>query len=177
MKTKFLSIIALTFMFFGCSSSKKIAKAHLNESENLVGLVSKEQFTATPFNDWFQPNYNYYKLNTKVVEELKPLLQKITIKAFMGTWCGDSQQQVPIFYKILDAAAFNYKNLEMIAVSNTKTTPDNAQEGYNIIRVPTFIIYKNNQEIGRIVEYPVETIEKDLLKILSNQPYKHSYAE
>lgn len=37
-----------------------------------------------------------------------------------------------------------------------------------IERVPTFIFYKNESEIGRIIETPVETLEKDILNILKN---------
>ena len=72
---------------------------------------------------------------------------------------------------------FNYKNLELVAVDRSKKTPDNLQEGFNIIRVPTFIFYKNGEEIGRFVEYPRETVEEDILKIVSGEPYKHSYEE
>ena len=104
-------------------------------------------------------------------------VKNVSIKAFMGTWCGDSQDQTPVFYKILDETNFNYKQLQLVGVGHNKSTPDNAQEGYDIQRVPTFIFYKNSKEIGRFVEYPRETIEKDILKILSNQGYKHSYQE
>jgi len=93
----------------------------------------------------------------------------------MGTWCGDSKEQTPIFYKILDAANFNYNNLQLIAVNRGKSTPDNLQEGLNIERVPTFIFYKKGKEIGRFVEFPQETVEADMLKIVSGEPYKHSY--
>ena len=62
----------------------------------------------------------------------------------MGTWCGDSQEQTPVFYKILDESNFDYNHLELITVNRSKVTPDNLQEGFNIERVPTFIIYKND---------------------------------
>jgi hypothetical protein len=43
--------------------------------------------------------------------------------------------------------------------------------------VPTFIFMKDGQELGRIVEYPLESLEKDMAKILSGVDYKHAYAE
>lgn len=177
MNTKFLILLIFSATILGCSSSKKVALAKVNDTEDLVGLVTKENFSATPYSTWFEPNYTSYKFNKAVVEKLKPALHKITIKAFMGTWCGDSQLQVPFVYKVLDAAEFNYKNLELTAVNTDKSTPDNAQEGFAIERVPTFIFYKDGKEIGRLVEYPVETIEKDFLKIVIGEPYKHSYEE
>lgn len=93
----------------------------------------------------------------------------------MGTWCGDSKRETPRFYKILEQTDFDENNFELITVNRSKKTPNNLQEGFNIIRVPTFIFYKEGKEVGRYVEYPRETIEKDILKIVSGQPYKHSY--
>ena len=93
----------------------------------------------------------------------------------MGTWCGDSKRETPRFYKVLDEADFNLKNLELITVNRSKKTPDNLQEGLDIIKVPTFIIYKNNKEVGRFVERVRESLEKDILKIVSGQDYKHFY--
>ena len=177
MKTKSFVFVLLSLVILGCSSTKKIAVATVSDTKDLVGLISKEQFLTTPYKQWFEPNYNDYTLNSEVIEQLKPLLKNVTIKAFMGTWCGDSQEQTPIFYKILDATNFNYKQLQLVGVDHNKSTPDNAQEGYNIERVPTFIFYKKGKEIGRFVEYPRETVEKDILKIVSLQPYKHSYQE
>ncbi len=41
--------------------------------------------------------------------------------------------------------------------------------------MPTFIIYKNGIEINRINEFPVFSLEKDLLGILNNQSYTPNY--
>ena len=40
-----------------------------------------------------------------------------------------------------------------------------------------YIQKKNGKEINRIVEFPVETLEKDIFKILSGQEYKNIYAD
>ena len=93
----------------------------------------------------------------------------------MGTWCGDSKRETPRFYKILEETNFDENYFELITVNRSKKTPDNLQEGFNIIRVPTFIFYKEGKEVGRYVEYPRETLEKDILKIVTGQAYKHSY--
>ena len=173
MKNLLYAIFILSLV--SCSAQKNTITAVKDESGNLIGIANKESFLQEPYNAWFSPNYTTYETNKEVVEKLKPLLKEVTIKAFMGTWCGDSKEQTPVFYKILDEADFNYNHLEMITVNRGKSTPDNLQEGFNIERVPTFIIYKNDKEIGRFVEYPRESVEADLLKIVSGQPYKHSY--
>jgi thiol-disulfide isomerase/thioredoxin len=175
MKKLLLSLIVITSL--SCSGQKSETTAVLNANGDLVGIATKDNFLVEPFNEWFTYNYDDYSVNTEIIEQLKPLLKNVTIKAFMGTWCGDSQEQTPIFYKIFDTTNFNYKNLELITVDSDKKTPTNLQEGFDIERVPTFIFYKNGKEIGRFVEYPRETVEADMLKIVSGKPYKHSYEE
>jgi thiol-disulfide isomerase/thioredoxin len=106
---------------------------------------------------------------------LKNGLKGITIKGFMGTWCGDSKRETPRFFKILEQADFKMKNLELITVNRSKKTPGNLQDGFNVFKVPTFIFYKDGKEIGRYVEFARESLEKDILKIVTGLPYKHSY--
>lgn len=146
-----------------------------NESGYLIGIVNKESFNDADYKPWFDSRYEEYSTNKELIEKLKPIINDFTIKGFMGTWCGDSKRETPRFYKILEETGFDQDYFELITVGRDKKTPDNLQEGLNIIRVPTFIFYKNGKEVGRYVEYPRETLEKDILKIVTGEPYKHSY--
>lgn len=143
----------------------------------LLGKKKRADLEAEPYVSWFRPNYESHPLNEKAIAQLKPLLKKVKIKIFMGTWCGDSKSQTPAFYKILDAAGYNQKNLTLIAVSRDKDTPEGYEKGMDIERVPTFIFYKKGKEVNRIVEYPVSSLEEDMLVILNGQAYKHAYAD
>ncbi len=144
-------------------------------SGNLIGKIEKSAFAKGQFKGWFNRFYNSYSPDKKVVKKLKRKLKGVTIVGFMGTWCGDSKRETPSFYKVLEQANFDFKNLTLIAVDRSKKTPDNLEEGLDIIRVPTFIFYKKGKEIGRYVEYPRESLEKDILTIVSGKEYKHSY--
>ena len=95
----------------------------------------------------------------------------------MGTWCEDSQREIPALQKILEAADYKEEQVEMIAMTHDKDTPQGLEEGYEIEYVPSIIFFKDGAEMNRIVEYPQETLEKDMVKILSGKPYKHYYAE
>ena len=143
----------------------------------LLGEITKEGFENKHFYDWYKEYYNQHVLDTKAIEILKPKLNDISIKVFMGTWCSDSQREVPALHKILDAVDFDYSHLKMIAVSHEKETPNHLEKGMNIQYVPTFIFFKKGKEIGRYVEFAQETLEKDMLAILSEKGYKHSYEE
>ncbi len=159
-------------------------KGKIDADGNLIGVVSKKDFLKKPFSDWFEKKYEDYNVSTEDATKLKGLLKGVKIKAFMGTWCGDSRREIPRLYKLLDNADFNYKNLELIAVDRQKKTPENLQQGYDIHHVPTFIFYKNDNdkeiEIGRFVEGKVKggTTTKDIIKILSeDKTYKPRYSD
>lgn len=143
----------------------------------LLGTVDEEGFKQEPFNVWYNTNYSEYKVDEALVDELKSLSKDIDIKTFMGTWCEDSQRETPNFNKLLDAIDFREKDHSLYALSREKTTPQQFENDLNITNVPTFIFYKDGKEINRIVEYPIESLEKDMLNILSGKDYKHAYAE
>ncbi|WP_026450563.1 thioredoxin family protein [Aequorivita capsosiphonis] len=197
---KILLIIA-TITMVACNSSKEKNKAEMNnpeittaDSENpkakemnntipyeesvmLIGKSNRQGLQMDPFKDWFNLSYEGYKADPETLEILKPLLKDVSITVFMGTWCEDSQRDVPHLYKILDDADFDESKLTLINVSEDKTMPQDLIKEHDIFNVPTIIFYKNEKELGRIVEYPIETLEKDMLAILSGKDYKHAYAE
>lgn len=173
---RYLLTLVTILSLMSCNAQEQ-TKAQKDASGNLIGLATKNDFLEAPFNDWFLFNYDNYTTDSEIIKKLSPLLNGVTIKAFMGTWCDDSQEQTPVFYKVLEEANFNFDNLELITVNRSKKTPDDLQEGYNILRVPTFIFFKDGKEIGRFVEYPRESVEADMLKIVSGEPYKHSYED
>ena len=147
------------------------------QEEILVGTISRMELEKKPYGDWFLETYKEYNIDSTHIKKLDSLLRGVKIKTFMGTWCSDSQREVPAFYKIMDQAKANFDNLTLIAVTRDKDTPQGLEDGLNITNVPTFIFSKDDKELGRIVEYPIQSLEKDMLKILQGQPYKDAYAE
>ena len=191
MKKK-LPILLLLVILIGCKQvSKKdkeiaidtIVKQEINKiildtidnTMMLIGNINKEGLNGDDFIEWYQENYKAHELDTLTIKEINKKIKEVRIKVFMGTWCSDSQREVPAFYKILNQLDFDITKLEVIAVSQEKDTPDKLEEGFNIEYVPTIIIYKNEKEIGRFVEFAQETLEKDILAILNESGYKHSY--
>jgi len=190
---KNLTILLSTVILIACNSSKttvennsaeleeivrekaKEVTAKKNDRGYLIGIANRDSFNYEPFKNWYDSRYDQYNTDKSVIEELKPLINNYTIKGFMGTWCGDSKRGVPRFYKILEETGFDQSYFELVTVGRNKKTPDNLQEGFDLIRVPTFIFFKNGKEVGRFVERPRETLEKDMLKILKGEPYKHAY--
>ena len=72
-----------------------------------------------------------------------------------------------VFIKILKKIGLNESQYKLIGVSQDKFKPSEAFIN-NIDYVPTLVIYKNNIEIGRIVESCNISWESDILQILKN---------
>ena len=148
---------------------------HEKPHEDLVGAIDKFALLDTPYRRWYKKNYSSYSPDKSSVEALAKTLNGIQVKVFMGTWCHDSQREVPRLYKVLESSNFDLSNLNLVALNPAKYTPNGLEKGLNIQRTPTFIFLKDGVEIGRIVERPRDSLENDILKITSGQDYKHSY--
>jgi thiol-disulfide isomerase/thioredoxin len=151
---------------------------------NMIGPVDREGFTRAPYSSWFLSEHEDYQPNQSVIEKIKTNndsnFNELDITVFMGTWCSDSKKQVPRLYKILDQLKFDENKLSVHAVGIVphefrKTHDGVAEKGLNIYRVPTIIVKRNNQELGRVVEYPVDSLEQDLLNIVKGDAYTQTH--
>ena len=115
--------------------------------------------------------YERHNIDKETIEQLTQLLSDRTIKvvAVIGTWCSDSKIHFPVFSKVMQHLPQNAVSTEIIGTDRDKLAGDTDIFSLNIEFVPTFIFYENKTELGRIVEAPSETMEKDILKILSNK--------
>ncbi|MDA3860642.1 MAG: thioredoxin family protein [Melioribacteraceae bacterium] len=132
----------------------------------LVGLCDREAFADTNFAWWFNSGYKFYDPDADVVSKILDVKTEYSITIVMGTWCSDSRREVPRFYKLLDALNFSEGKIELINVDRSKSGIDADVSNLKIELVPTFIVYSNGKEMGRIIETPEESLEIDLLKIL-----------
>lgn len=178
---KILLLFTLSLLF-SCNNSKKSTqnnKKEVNENEyvDLLGVFNKKELNKEPYDFWFKENYTNYELDYDIADKIKPLIKEIEITVFMGTWCSDSRMHSPAFFKLTDYLKIKDKNMNLIAMTLDKTTPDSLEKNQDIINIPTIIFKKNGKEINRIVEFPIETIEKDIYNILSGKDYKNAYAD
>lgn len=142
----------------------------------LLGHCSVNQLDQPHYQAWFQKSYNSYTVDTAAVAALAPQLKDKTIEVFLGSWCGDSRREVPRLIKILQAAHFDTAHLRLVFVDYApgtyKQSPAHEEAGKFIVRVPTIIVY-GKKEIGRMVESPVQSLEKDLLNITTGSYTPH----
>ena len=169
---KNIFLFGILLILAGCSTPINQEKENYEGQQILIGEVNWDGLTITPYGDWFTPNYMSYTVDEESLSIIEPMLENIEITIFLGTWCEDSQVQIPQFYKMMDHVGYDISKIKVIALERLEDArlvgPAGEEEGYDISFVPTFIFSKNGQELGRIVEYPDRTIEKDMVEIMMN---------
>lgn len=145
----------------------------------LLGKSSRNDLEKKPFNAWFDSNYQNYKLDSESVEQLRKKMINLNFIIFMGTWCGDSRREVPRMFKLLDSCHINKNRIQLIMLDSRdsvyKQSPGHEERGLHIHRVPDLLVYSEEKELGRIVESPVQSLEKDLLSIVNGEHYTPNY--
>lgn len=146
------------------------------EPDTLVGAIDPQDLREAPFSSWFEAGYESYSPSPEILATIDEHIHDYDIKLYMGTWCSDSQRDVPKFLKLLELTDYDRDRLELIAVEGDKTLPNDAQKVDDIEYVPTIIFLKDGKEVNRFVEYPQVSLEKDIADIVSGAPYENSYA-
>ena len=187
MKSIFLLSASIFFLLTGCRSIKPAAG--INKSINpepvsvtdsvpsqinfsdpatwIIGYFDPGRLLQEPYSTWYRIGFDDYQFNSDAVNTLMDKNKTgISIKIVMGTWCPDSRREVPRIMRILDIWQFPLSGVTFIGVDDTKLSPVSDYNKLDIQRVPTFIIYKNNIEAGRIIENPVTSLEQDIVNIL-----------
>lgn len=145
-------------------------------NEILVGQISYAQMTQYT-KAWFDKEYDFYRVNAERLKKIKPLLKDKRVVLIMGTWCEDSQREVPGMMKILNEAGYNTAKMEIIAIDEDKRTKEGLEKAYDLAYIPSLIFFEGEKEMNRIVEFPINTLEQDMLDILSGKEYKNAYAQ
>jgi thiol-disulfide isomerase/thioredoxin len=132
------------------------------------GLVKRGDIENDTSFKWFKENMLLGTANTQAIDAFKKNGSKFQVVVFFGTWCEDSQNLVPVFYRLVDKAGYRDENITLVAVDRAKTTLDNLHKAFNITNVPTFIVMKDGKELGRVVEYgKYGEIDKELGEIVA----------
>lgn len=93
---------------------------------------------------------------------------KVRYVVFGGTWCEDTQNVLPKFFKLQEKSGVPDNHVSFFAMDRSKKTIGHVGDAFNITNVPTIIIMKNGKEIGRVVEYGTSgKFDKDLAEILN----------
>ncbi|RJP68940.1 MAG: thioredoxin [Ignavibacteriales bacterium] len=132
----------------------------------LVGEITREAFRDTSFAWWYNSEYENYSPDKVVLDSIAIKSADVKIVIVLGTWCSDSRREVPRFFKITDSLKIMADRIKLISVDRDKKDLSGKVDSLNIELVPTFIFCRNENEMGRITEAPIETLEKDFNAIV-----------
>lgn len=184
---KFLIYLLVIASAMNCGSAKQDettnpettkttpAPVEQQDPEVEIGKLTKDNFLEEPHAAWFNPMYDSYKPEETALEEIKSNINDYEIKIFMGTWCSDSQREVPKFLRLLELSDYDMDRLEINGVTRDKTSPNEYEKSFDIVYVPTIIFLKDGEEVNRFVEYPQQNFEQDIADIVTGRDYKNSY--
>jgi thiol-disulfide isomerase/thioredoxin len=132
----------------------------------LNGTTTQAILTGNKNFSWFDEDYKNYVPNQEIINSLKPLKNEIKVLVIAGSWCGDTQRELPRFFKIMNSIGISNNQIEMFMVDENKKTPAFNISVIQITNIPAFIFFKDGKELGRIIEKPVITLEDDLAELL-----------
>lgn len=160
-------IIALMAIYTGSQAQDFVREIDKKTDKVcLRGLITFDDIKKETAFSWFQKNADSYKPNKETILALTTVLKPYRLVVFGGTWCGDTQDLFPQFYKTMQLAQFDFNALQLYAVNRNKEAINIESQLYNITKVPTFIVMEGFREVGRITETVHKSIEEDLLQIL-----------
>lgn len=181
MRTHSLFTVLLILISINVKTFSQVSQ-YMDKDENihLLGHIDRKDLKVAPFDAWYEKVYADYELDENGLQKINEHYSKdINVKIYLGTWCGDSKREVTRFLKIMDQSKIKEENVELICLDarseSYKQGPEREEKGLNIHRVPTFIFYKNEKEVARIVESPNTSLETDIAQIYAGMPSIANY--
>ena len=159
-------LVIITASLKSNAQDYKITVDEKNGEPLILGYCPASEMNDSVFNNTWTTEYNNYQPDFETLDKLEGRLDHIIITIVFRSTCSDSREQLPRLFKILNELNYDLNSINLIGVNREKKGLSNEAEGLEIELVPTIIFYKDGNEIGRIVETPAESLEKDLLKFL-----------
>lgn len=151
-------------------SDYDVSKDKENGAVVFKGKCTFEDLNNETTFSWLKKGDAAYKPNKNDIAYLKKHLSKYRVIVFMGTWCDDSYKMLPQIEKVLQESSFPMDQFAMYGVDRNKEAKYIEHKLYRISNVPTVIVIRGHEEIGRITETVKKSVEDDLVNII--RPYE-----
>lgn len=170
---KAISILIILMVIFPIVTSAQEREVNV-ETESvseyvetiLNGPLTKEGLQKMPYKIWFNTNYKTYTVDTETLKNIKRKdLKGLKIIAFMGTWCHDSNREIPRLMRVCEELGI-YDQLELYGLDVNKKSRLEKEKDWDIRKTPTIIFLKDGEEIARILEEPEISFEHSMELIL-----------
>lgn len=162
----FITAFILLFTLNLLSTSELEAQSFQRRYTMMKGALNPDSILAKNLSFSQKQQAHLPNLKQDDVDAFASIDESTKIMVFLGTWCPDSQRNVPPFMNLVSAAKNQKISVDYVGVDRRKMDPDTLVRKYNVYRVPTFIVFQGNEEVGRLVERPKNSVEADIIKIL-----------
>lgn len=175
-----LILFVVAIFLSSCNSTlfKEISKVsyetsrdagHEGNAKIVKGVINRQLLESDTAFKWFNDNFKSAQADANAIASFQKNKDKFSLIVFGGTWCHDTQNLLPNFYKLIDKSGFPENKVYLLGVDRAKTTIFNLHTKYNITNVPTFIVVDLiGKELGRVVEYgKTGAPDKELGEIVS----------
>lgn len=135
----------------------------------VIGKFTRSLLESDSSFSWYRYNYDAFTPDSASIAYLSTAAHDVHFIVVGGTWCGDTKHELPKFFKTISLSHIPEKNIELYGVDRSKKSNDGLTEKYGITQVPTFILFSDGKEIGRIVESTKNGMEFDLAGLLKNK--------
>jgi thiol-disulfide isomerase/thioredoxin len=136
----------------------------------LLGLLEWPELEAVP--GWLE-EYHAAQPDPVVIERLRTAAGSYRIVTVLGSWCEDSEREVPRLVRVLDELEVPIFEHRMIGVDRMRRIDDAelaiaAGVERTVARVATIVVFDGDGlELGRIVETAEKPIEQLLVDFIA----------
>ena len=181
MMKSILPVLISGFILTSCIAQKTLTVTETRtyevsrdaESKILKGYIDRATIENDTSFKWFKENMKWGNADAAAVQSLQANSNNIHFVVFGGTWCHDTQNLLPVFYRLADKSGVGNDKITLIGVDRAKTALNDFHKVFKITNVPTFIVMKDGKEIGRVVEYgKLGAIDKEIGQIVATASAK-----
>ena len=143
--------------------------ARLKEKPYLLGLHPAKDLLDHDVSYAFRAKQ--YSPSPALVRALRQAAKPIRVRVFFGNWCPHCQQMVPRILRLSEALAGSQVRFEFYGLPSPFDKEPEAKR-LGITGVPTGVVYRGTQEVGRIAGGEWSIPELAIKKILDNSAPK-----
>ncbi len=176
MKKLYIYIFSILFLW-ACSSANKptnykfeadytVKSDSKNGKPSITGPIEWEQWIDASL--WSNRGKTPVSTDALICKQIGRIAKSSNyfFLVFAGSWCEDSESQVPIIYDIFKKAEISNSQIQLFGVDQDKNEPTGTSKIFSVDKAPTLVILLNGTEIGRIEEFPTNTWEQDIINLL-----------
>lgn len=145
----------------------------MDEMDETDKMEKVDKDKITTHNDEWKQKYDAFEVDESMAEAVSAkVTPELKIVVYFAFWCGDSENNVPPFMKIIEKLEdITGNEIRVVYYEVQRKASKDVKyyvEEFKVERVPTFIFYKGDNEIGRIIENPKQSLLEDFLEIVFN---------